>query len=103
MSGSPTSRRWHSPNAIAYRAVVRRLADHPFLAGLCIVAGFSVLVRLLPADLATPARVRALGLVVFAGTMLLLFGRGLDRDDAFMYFLGGVVGLLVSFALTLST
>lgn len=75
-------------------------ADHPFWTGLAVSIGVFVPLRLLFPS-APHGAVRAVGLVAFGGALALLFRQGLDRDDAFWFFLGGALGAVIGFAATL--
>ena len=75
---------------------MRFLADRPFLAGLLTSLALLGVRLALPADVMTAAQGRALGLMVFGGMFVVLSRFGLDRDDVFWVFLGGVCGLLAT-------
>jgi hypothetical protein len=75
---------------------VRFLADRPFLAGLVTTLALLAVRMALPADALTSAQSRGVGLMVFGGMFAVLSRFGLDRDDAFWVFLGGVCGLLAA-------
>ena len=77
------------------------LASHPFLAGLVTSLALVALRAALPADAIGPTQGRALGLMVFGGMFVVLSRFGLDRDDAFWVFVGGVCGVLVTLPLLL--
>ena len=72
------------------------LASHPFLAGLVTTLAMVAVRMALPAGAIGPTQGRAIGLMVFGGVFVVLSRFGLDRDDAFWVFLGGVCGVLVT-------
>jgi hypothetical protein len=77
---------------------VNHLVNHPFLTGLAAAAALGAAVQLLPAGALDPTHARAVGLVVFGGLFAALGYFGLDRDDVFWVFVGGVAGCLLTFA-----
>jgi len=83
------------------RMCVGKLVDHPFLVGLAVSILLAVAVRMLATGTLAPGSARGIGLVVYGGTLVLLARFGLDREDVFWFFLGGVSGVLLSLPLTL--
>lgn len=76
---------------------MRLLVDHPLLTGLGVSSALVAAFHFAPSGALSPTGGRAIGLVVFGGLFALLSWFGLDRDDAFWVFLGGVSGCLITF------
>lgn len=77
------------------------LARHPFYTGLTVLILTGVMIHFLPREFATLRLVRLFGLLIFCGTLLVMFKQGLDREEVPYFFLGGLLGLIGTFFLFL--
>jgi hypothetical protein len=77
------------------------VVDHPFLVGFGVSFLLIGALSFLPIGALPPGRTRALGLIIYSLVLMMLFRRGLDKDDVFWFFLGSLVGTLAGMFATL--
>lgn len=77
------------------------LVDHPFLVGFGVSLLLIVALSFLPIGALPPGRARGIALIVYSLVLMMLFRRGLDKDDVFWFFLGSLVGIVSGMFTTL--
>ena len=81
--------------------MLRLIGDHPFWFGIATSLVFCLLLFGNFIEPQSQAQSRGLGLTVFGLAIALLLYQTRDRNDAFWFFLGGIITLVISFFVSL--
>jgi hypothetical protein len=80
-------------------SLLQLIGDHPLLFGAVVSFLTAIGMSYVPAGAMSPQAIRGLGLVLFGSAAALLIAITGDRDDAFWFFLGGAIGIVLALPL----